>query len=242
MLFSALILGFFGSLHCLGMCGPIALMLPVGQTKGVQKVVLIGIYHLGRILAYALIGLVFGLLGKGIALFGYQQQLSIATGVFMILIVLVPSIKHLKLFSGSFMVRFIGKIKSSLGNSLKKQSKDTLLTIGFLNGFLPCGLVYMALVGALAAADASLSSLYMVLFGVGTIPMLTVAIYSKGLLQQSAIVRLRKFIPVFIVLLGLLFILRGLGLGIPFLSPPDAKGKIAANVECNDLTLNRHGE
>ncbi|HLV13999.1 MAG TPA: sulfite exporter TauE/SafE family protein, partial [Xanthomarina sp.] len=88
MLWSALALGLLGSFHCVGMCGPIAFMLPVDRSHSVKKIAQISTYHFGRLLAYSIIGLVFGLVGKGLYLFGIQQQLSIAIGVLMIVVIL----------------------------------------------------------------------------------------------------------------------------------------------------------
>src|SRR5688572_19795685 len=144
MLFSALILGLLGSLHCVGMCGPIAFMLPVDRSNSFRKVSQIAIYHFGRILAYSIIGLVFGLLGKSLYIFGIQQQLSIIIGVLMIVVVILPHKFIGKYNLSKPLYRVISKVKSSLGKALKKKTADTFLTIGFLNGFLPCGLVYMA--------------------------------------------------------------------------------------------------
>ncbi|MEP1016192.1 sulfite exporter TauE/SafE family protein, partial [Maribacter dokdonensis] len=166
MLLSALILGLMGSLHCVGMCGPIAFMLPVDRTNNYKKFGQIFIYHFGRLLAYGFIGLVFGLLGKGLSIFGIQQKLSIAIGIIMILIVLIPYQTFNKYNLSKPIYKVISKVKNQLGRELKKKSSDTFLTIGFLNGFLPCGLVYMALFGSIAMGDALQGSLYMMLFGV----------------------------------------------------------------------------
>jgi sulfite exporter TauE/SafE len=84
MLISAFILGLLGSLHCVGMCGPIAFMLPVDRSNSFKKISQIGVYHFGRLLAYSLIGLAFGLVGKSLYIFGIQQQLSIGIGIIMI--------------------------------------------------------------------------------------------------------------------------------------------------------------
>ncbi|MFS4447898.1 sulfite exporter TauE/SafE family protein [Maribacter sp. 2307UL18-2] len=234
MLVSAIILGLMGSLHCVGMCGPIAFMLPVDRTNGYRKFGQVLIYHLGRLTAYSLIGLVFGLLGKGLYVFGIQQKLSIIIGIVMIVLVLIPY-KSMKRFSLAKPVyRLISKIKSRLGQELKKKSPDTFITIGFLNGFLPCGLVYMALFGAIAMGDALKGSLYMVLFGLGTVPLMTAAIYFSGLLKGAVRQNVQRLIPVFIVLIGALFILRGLGLGIPYLSPAPVLDMVSSTVECHN--------
>ena len=234
MLLSALILGLLGSFHCIGMCGPIAFMLPVERENNFKKVVQISIYHFGRLLTYSLIGLVFGLVGKGLYLFGIQQQLSIAIGVIMIIAVVIPYKTFNKYNFSKPIYRFISKIKSALGKELKKKSPDTFLTIGFLNGFLPCGLVYMAVFAAIASGDALKGSLYMFVFGLGTIPLMTTAIYFSRFLNIVVRNKIQKAIPVFVVIIGLLFVLRGLGLGIPYISPSPVSDMATNKMECID--------
>lgn len=234
MLLSAILLGLMGSLHCVGMCGPIAFMLPVDRSNNVRKFGQIFIYHFGRLMAYGIIGLVFGLLGKGLYVFGMQQNLSIAIGALMILVVLIPY-KNFNRYNFSKPVyKLISKVKNRLGKELKKKSPDTFLTIGFLNGFLPCGLVYMALFGAIAMGNAVQGGLYMILFGLGTIPLMTTAIYFSGLLKGAPRQKVQKLIPVFVVLVGVLFILRGLGLGIPYISPKPVVEVASSNMECHE--------
>lgn len=234
MLLSALILGLMGSLHCVGMCGPIAFMLPVDRTNNYKKFGQIFIYHFGRLLAYGIIGLVFGLLGKGLSIFGIQQKLSIAIGIIMILIVLIPYQTFNKYNLSKPIYKVISKVKNQLGKELKKKSPDTFLTIGFLNGFLPCGLVYMALFGSIAMGDALQGSLYMMLFGVGTLPLMTAAIYFSNLLKGGIRQKVQKAIPVFVIIIGALFILRGLGLGIPYVSPAPVTQLGSSAIECHN--------
>ncbi len=183
MLLTALLLGFMGSLHCVGMCGPIAFMLPVDRQNPYKKAGQVALYHLGRLLAYATIGLVFGLLGKGLYVFGMQQKLSIGIGVLMIILVLIPARTFAKYNFSKPIYKIISKVKTSLGKELKKKTADTFLTIGILNGLLPCGLVYMALFAAIAMGDVGKGGLFMVLFGVGTIPLMTTAVYFSGVLK-----------------------------------------------------------
>lgn len=244
MLLSAFIIGLLGSLHCVGMCGPIAMMLPLGDSKGLKKLFLISSYHLGKMISYGLIGLVLGSLGMGVSLFGYQQQLSIGTGVIIILFALFPALSHNSFFKANWIYKPISKIKSSLGKALKKNKADTLLTIGFLNGFLPCGLVYMAMMGALANGSITTGVLYMIFFGLGTVPLLTILVYSASLIQKKYVQNIKKLIPFFVILLGILFILRGLGLGIPYISPKQNHQMAGENsIECHDTTnSNSHGE
>ena len=233
MLFSAFVLGLLGSFHCIGMCGPIAFMLPVDRTNGYRKVSQITVYHIGRLLAYSLIGLVFGLIGKSLYIFGFQQQLTIAIGVIMILAVIIPDKTLNKYNISKPLYKLISKVKSALGSALKKKTADTFLTIGFLNGFLPCGLVYMALFGAIAGANALNGSLYMATFGLGTIPLMTTVIYFSHFLKGNTRQKIQKAIPVFVVLIGTLFILRGLGLGIPYLSPTPIYDMVSNTVDCH---------
>jgi len=234
MLLSAFILGLMGSLHCVGMCGPIAFMLPVDRTNNYKKFGQIFIYHLGRLLSYGIIGLIFGLLGKGLSIFGIQQKLSIAIGVLMILIVLIPYKTFNKYNLSKPIYKIISKVKNQLGKELKKKSPDTFLTIGFLNGFLPCGLVYMALFGSIAMGEALQGSLYMVLFGVGTLPLMTAAIYFSNLLKGGIRQKVQRAIPVFVIIIGSLFILRGLGLGIPYVSPAPVTQLASSAIECHN--------
>jgi len=218
MLFSALIFGLLGSFHCIGMCGPIAFMLPVDREKPIKRFLQITSYHLGRLFTYSLIGLLFGFLGKGFYFFGFQQQLSIIVGLLMILVILFPKILQ-RLSLSKKISTVILKIKNSLGKELRKKGNDTFFTIGFLNGFLPCGLVYMAIFGALTTSNAFTGSLYMFLFGIGTIPLMTAFVYLGNFTKGNFRKNIQKAIPVMVVFIGALFIVRGLGLGIPFLSP-----------------------
>lgn len=233
MLLSALALGFLGSFHCVGMCGPIAFMLPVDRTNSVKKLTQIAIYHFGRLLSYSVIGLIFGVIGKGLYIFGIQQQLSIIIGALMILVVLIPYKTFNKYNFSKPVYRLISKVKSALGKELKKKTADTFLTIGFLNGFLPCGLVYMAVFAAVATGNALQGSLYMLLFGLGTIPLMTSAIYFSHFLKGNVRQNIQKIIPVFVIIIGALFIIRGLGLGIPYISPSPVYNLANAVMDCN---------
>ena len=233
MLWSAIILGVLGSFHCVGMCGPIAFMLPVDRTNSTKKVFQIFTYHFGRILAYSIIGLIFGLVGKSLYIFGLQQQLSIAIGILMIAVILMPAHIFNKYNFSKPIYRLISKVKTAMGQAFKKKTADTFLTIGFLNGFLPCGLVYMAVFASLGMESSFKGSLYMALFGIGTIPLMTSAIYLGKFLNATVKQRIQKAIPVFVVVIGILFILRGMGLGIPYLSPAPVTEMVQGAVDCN---------
>lgn len=239
MFITALILGLLGSFHCVGMCGPIAFLLPLDRTNSVKKYAQLFLYHFGRLFTYSILGLLFGMLGKGLNLFGFQQQLSISIGLLMILVIIIPQ-KILQKYSLSKPVyKAISKVKSSLGSQLKKRSPDTFFTIGFLNGFLPCGLVYLAVFGAIASGSLWQGSLYMLGFGLGTIPLMTTAIFLGNFLKGTVRTRIRKAIPVFVVIVGCFFILRGMGLGIPYVSPKPVSEVVDAAYNCHSSTVNK---
>lgn len=233
MLYTAFVFGLISSFHCIGMCGPIAMMLPVERNNPAKKASQILTYHLGRLTAYGTIGLIFGLVGKGFFMAGIQQNLSIFIGVAMISIILIPE----KIFSrynfSKPIFKLIAKIKSTLGSQFKNKSYKSLFTIGLLNGILPCGMVYVALFGAIAMQSESLGVLYMVLFGLGTVPMMSTVIYINSFLTIPIRNRIQKIIPYVAILIGILFILRGLGLGIPYVSPSNMSLFVQENPNCH---------
>ncbi len=231
---AAILLGFFGSLHCLGMCGPIAFMLPLNHKHAATKLGQLVLYHLGRLLSYSVLGGMFGLLGKGLYIFGLQQKLSIFAGVVMILLVLLPSQFLQKHNIAKWSYKVLVKVKSMLGAALQKKTADTFLTIGFLNGFLPCGLVYIALIGAMGFGNSIQGAGYMAFFGLGTIPLMSAVVYLGGALKKTTNIGIRKFIPAIVLFVGMLFILRGMGLGIPYVSPKlTTTNLVTAEVECH---------
>lgn len=220
---SALILGLAGSLHCLGMCGPLALAVPF---KGSKVAMLWGrlTYNMGRIISYMFLGLLIGSLGSGFSFFGMQRVVSIATGIVLLVVLFYQSTSWSFKPTG-LLNRWVQK---GFGKVWKTDSRWSPLLLGVLNGFLPCGLVYIALTGALVLGDLSQSTLYMLLFGLGTVP----ALFFAGLLNQhfsgQLSRRFRKVKPILIFLFACIFIVRGLNLGIPYLSPKvnSASGEI----------------
>lgn len=233
MLYTALLFGLISSFHCVGMCGPIAMMLPVDRNNEAKRIIQILVYHLGKLVAYASLGLLFGLLGKGFFLAGMQQQLSIIVGVLMIIIAIVPEKQFAKYNFSRPIYKIISAVKSSLGKQFKKQSFQSLFTIGLMNGYLPCGMVYVALFGALAMNEIYLGILYMVLFGIGTIPMLSLVVYVSNIITISFRKKIQQIIPYVAVFIGILFIIRGLGLNIPYLSPGTIDLFVQSEANCH---------
>ena len=215
------------------MCGPIAMMLPVDRNNQAKKVTQIITYHLGRVTAYATIGFVFGLLGKGFFMAGLQQKLSIFIGIAMIVAVLTPEKIFARYNFSKPIFKLISKIKMALGSQFKNKSYKSLFTIGLLNGFLPCGMVYVALFGAIAMQNEGLGVLYMILFGLGTVPLMSSVVYINSFLTVPIRNKIQKAIPYVAVVIGVLFILRGLGLGIPYISPSNMSLFVQANPNCH---------
>ncbi len=221
-IFSGLILGLATSFHCVGMCGPIALSLPLrGDTKW-QKLLGGILYNLGRTVTYALMGVAFGMLGEGLSTLGFQKMVSIIAGTLMIATAFFPALfKSTSVDTGLFS--FVNSVKGALKGLFSTQSIWGLFLIGLLNGLLPCGPLYFAVMVSAGTGSVVESSLFMILFGLGTIPLLLAVTVAGNFISVSLRNRINNFIPVIMVIMGLLFILRGLSLGIPFLSPPDEK-------------------
>ncbi len=219
ILWTAFLVGLLGSLHCIGMCGPITLALPVFRNAPVTLISSRILYNLGRTITYAIMGAVIGLLGQGISLVGAQRWLSIIAGILLISIVFIPS--HI---SARFSIlkpahHFTAFLKEKFGNLLKKRTVHSTFLIGIINGFLPCGLVYVALAGALATGKVVGGTLYMAFFGLGTLPLMFIFSMAGQFISVGVRRKFTRLIPAFILVLGILFILRGMNLGIPFVSP-----------------------
>lgn len=234
MLYSALLFGLISSLHCIGMCGPIAMMLPVDHANPAKKAIQILLYHAGRLTSYATLGLLFGLLGKGLYLAGFQQRISITVGILMIVIALVPERIVAKYNFSRPIYKLISKVKTSLGSQFKRKSPDALFTIGVLNGLLPCGLVYAALFGAIAMQNLTLSVFYMLLYGLGTIPLMSAVVYVTNFLSFPFRNKLQKLVPIVTVFIGVLFVLRGMGLDIAYVSPSNLNLFVQATANCHN--------
>jgi uncharacterized protein len=216
MLWTAFVLGFLGSFHCVGMCGPIA--LAVGGNGGRKFLFNKILYHLGRSLTYASLGLIVGGLGFSLSLAGIQQGLSVAMGLLIVLLSLSYK-KADRFLTIPALSGVVSWIKSHLSQYLKSGSKLAFFSTGLVNGLLPCGMVYMALVVAMGMQSPILGAGYMLFFGLGTIPMLLVLMISGSFLPVFRRQQFQKAIPYLGLLIGILMVFRGLGLGIPGLSP-----------------------
>jgi uncharacterized protein len=233
-LFTALTIGLIGSLHCAGMCGPIAIAIPLPKENWFGKISGGLLYNLGRILTYGVLGALFGLLGKGIKLAGLQQWASITIGIIMILTILFPFVFREKFKIDNLLSGYAGRLTSGFRRLFKHHSSGSLILIGLLNGLLPCGLVYVAIAGAINTHEVLMGIAFMMLFGLGTTPMLLVISLVGNMISFGLKKRLSKVIPAFVVILGLIFILRGMSLGIPYISPKAEKLEVRQEMKVGE--------
>jgi uncharacterized protein len=213
-----LIIGLLGSFHCMGMCGPIAFSLPLKESSWGARIISGVLYNLGRVLTYTFLGLLFGLMGLGINMWGFQQWVSIGVGAIMILSVAFPVFFHGSRLTGGVDRLFSG-FKRFFGRFFGFRSYLSVWVIGLLNGLLPCGLVYIALAGALVSASPVEGASYMMIFGLGTIPALLFLSVLGNVISLAFRRNVLKVIPFLILMIGVLFVLRGMNLGIPYISP-----------------------
>jgi uncharacterized protein len=218
-----LTIGLIGSFHCIGMCGPIVVALPLKKHNLLSKITGAILYNSGRVFVYSILGILFGLLGKGIHLAGFQQWTSILLGAAMIISVLFPFVFREKITIGALFSGFAARLIIRLKRLFADRSYFSLLMIGFLNGLLPCGLVYVAIAGAINSGNILSGALFMTIFGIGTIPLLLIASLASDAIGQKLRSRMQKVVPYFVFMLGVLFILRGMSLGIPYISPTSEK-------------------
>jgi len=204
-----------GSFHCIGMCGPIAIALPKTKNLVLSRL----LYNFGRVITYSLLGLLFGLLGARLEMFGLQQIISISLGVLIIVSVLTPAVYRIKITNSLGLYKPIGMLKMYFSKMFKSHTNTSMLTIGILNGLLPCGFVYIGITGAIAAGDTLNGMLFMTMFGLGTLPVMLGASLIGSAININLRQKLTRLLPALSVVLAIIFILRGLNLGIPYISP-----------------------
>ncbi len=207
MLWSAFLLGLAGSLHCVGMCGPIALMIPTGNGK--QKWLSLFLYHFGRLLTYLIIGTFFGLIVSSLNSYQTQIIFTFISGGLLLLFALVPSFLNWVEKKGYSFFNSAINYKNKLAKSLNKNKIEYSFYIGFLNGFLPCAMVYSAAIMALAQKSLMNSLIVMLLFGLGTIPLLSVFYYFSTKLKTWFSKYANTFRTLSFIIVGVFLIARG---------------------------------
>jgi sulfite exporter TauE/SafE len=214
-LWTAFLLGLAGSLHCAGMCGPLVLALAKTRPRTARESTGSVFYHLGRVTSYCLLGLMLGFLGHIAAPAGFQRWLSITMGVVLLAGLLIST----KVPLAAPVLKWVALVKNSMQGLLQRNSLASQVTMGALNGLLPCGLVYVAAAGAIATGHPLTGATYMSLFGLGTWPMMLGVHLLGQRLPLPPRFPLGRITRTAVLLMAVLLILRGLELGIPFLSP-----------------------
>jgi len=227
LILSGFVLGLAGSLHCVGMCGPLSLALPSYHLSARAKWISLFVYQLGRVITYSFLGFLCGLAGRTIYMAGVQQWLSVTLGVLILALAAFyfaqNSVLHL-----SFLNRFYMSVSGVIGKIIKRNTGMTcFLLLGMTNGLLPCGMVYIALAATLSFYSVYQSMVFMAMFGAGTIPAMMLVAYGAQRISPQLKKVFRKSIPFFIAAAGVALIARGMNLGIPFISPqlPAAPGQ-----------------
>jgi sulfite exporter TauE/SafE len=209
MMWSAFVLGLFGSLHCAAMCGPFMLGLAAREYSLFSLIV----HHIGRWIGYIILAWFFFFLVSPLQVFELQQYVSLASGILLILYALKGYIKPVN--------AVIEKITSTISKRMLKTNpgRTGSIFLGFLNGLLPCGLSFGAAILSVNTGGMLDASLYMVLFGLGTLPILLAISYLPQFGKTDLMRKLNKHTPKLLLLVGLLLIVRSAGLGIPYFSP-----------------------
>ena len=215
---SAFIMGLAGSLHCIGMCGPLALSLPVSHNNNWSRISGGVIYNSGRIFSYGLLGLVLGSLGNLIIATKWQSDLSIALGIIILIYLFAPK-KYFQFTQTNIFNKPFILLRRQLGQLFQSRKLSSFFFIGVLNGFLPCGLIYLALTSSLITASSLNGSMFMVFFGLGTFPLMFATVLMGSYLNQAIRQKIHKAVPALLFCMAVLLILRGMNLGIPFISP-----------------------
>ncbi|KAA9345735.1 sulfite exporter TauE/SafE family protein [Adhaeribacter soli] len=232
MIWAGFLFGILGSFHCVGMCGPIAMALPIGRGAGWQFIAGRLLYNGGRILTYALLGGLAGLFGKSLQVAGFQQTISIVSGLLILALVVLPHFGGIKFTTLIGFDKVLKKVQGLMARQFQKNSTTSMGIIGMLNGILPCGFVYIALAGAVSVPSVGGSMLYMALFGLGTFPLMFLLSLSGKLVKPNFRHFFKKAVPYAATCMAVLFILRGLNLGIPYLSPQVVKAAGKTEMAC----------
>lgn len=226
LLWTALVMGLMGGFHCIGMCGPIAMALPGSHFDRMQYIQGRIFYNFGRVTTYVILGIIFGIFGLTLNLAGLHQSASIISGLLILLLQFSPGNVSGKISKILRLPILVNGIKKSFSNFLHKKGFTALFSIGLLNGILPCGFVYLALAGSLTTGSVAGAAEYMLLFGLGTFPiMLTLSLTGNVILSKYKF-KIQRAVPYVTFFIAFLFILRGLSLGIPYLSPKMANDPV----------------
>ncbi len=205
MFTTALVMGFAGSLHCIGMCSPLAMAVSNLNFRATRNRLT---YNSGRILTYGILGAIVGTIGWALPFGNFQNLLSIVLGICLLLVgILGVSNIHVPWLTG-VLQQATSKLKLLFGKFLQRKSLVSVFVLGSLNGVLPCGLTFLALTFCLTLNSPVDSFNYMLLFGLGTLPaMLGLTTLMMNLVKRFNI-SLKKLTTTMLILSGCLLIVR----------------------------------
>lgn len=216
----AFMTGLFGGVHCIGMCGGIVGLLSLNhpqfgtkQSSGSSQLPLLLGYNIGRILGYVVAGVIAGALGASLmGLSGFEQTkqtLSVIAAVFMVLLGLYLA----GLWNALSKVESLGshlwkRIEPLSRRFIPVNTVQRAIPLGFLWGWLPCGMVYTILIMSLSAGGALEGGLIMLAFGLGTLPnLLAMGIVANRLAEFTRNANVRLMAGLLVILMGLVTLL-----------------------------------
>lgn len=215
--FSAFLIGLAGSVHCVGMCGPLALAIPgASKDKGFTFFLRTIAYQISRISGYGVLGLIVGFFSQGMQFTGVQPYFSLLSGILLLFLGFFGIIPEVNAFSKYPIIQhFQVKINRIIGTVMTNEHFSTPFVLGFLNAMLPCGMIYIALGTGLSSGNMSEAALYLISFGLGTLPLMFMVSLSGQLLSLQMRRSWQKTIPIIFMISGIILIYKGMNIALP---------------------------
>jgi sulfite exporter TauE/SafE len=209
---SAFLVGFLGSFHCIGMCGPVAMALPINAASTAHVVFGRLVYNFGRIVTYGTLGIIAGLFGRTFAMAGFQQDMAIIVGVIVLIFAFIPLLFKRTFHPESVLYRITGSIKNIFRQLFGKRGNLALFFLGIANGLLPCGFVYLALAAAATSGHTTDGIIYMTMFGLGTLPAMLSISLATSIFSPSVRRIISSWTPYVAIAVAIFLIYRGLAI------------------------------
>jgi len=215
--FSAFLIGLAGSVHCVGMCGPLALAIPgASKDKGFTFFLRTIAYQISRISGYGVLGLIVGFFSQGMQITGIQPYFSLLSGIILLFLGFFGIIPEVNAFSKYPIIQhFQVKINRIIGTVMTNEHFSTPFVLGFLNAMLPCGMIYIAMGTGLSSGNMSEAALYLISFGLGTLPLMFMMSLSGQFLSLQMRRSWQKTIPIIFMISGIILIYKGMNIDLP---------------------------
>jgi sulfite exporter TauE/SafE len=202
---TAIVMGLMSGGHCIGMCGPLVLALPVDATSHWRSVLFRIVYNSGRITVYAGMGAVVGLTAAGLELKLLQKHVAHIAGAILITI---SVLQLLPFFQLNILSALHARVSAAMRRVTPREGVWRFWFLGMVNGFLPCGMVAAALIAALSLGEIPGAVFYMLLFGLGTFPLMLAASLFGVYLSPKVRRSLAVVGPLYGIALGVLLVVR----------------------------------